>query len=262
MLDVSTSSLRQFDEQEQRIQSIAAALKQLAATAQDIAKNAAFTSSEATSARGQAEEGKNVLDDAQVAMQLLSDAISNACEHMKQLNLRTDNIGNILEVIQGISGQINLLALNAAIEAARAGEAGRGFAVVADEVRSLAHRTQSSAGQIQILIEELQVGARTTVEQMLVNQSQSQTSLGIARDASARFCSVTDRMSLIDGQSLSMATATEEQTAVIEGLNADISEINGINQFNVKNLEETLTSCTSLDREAVKLQRLVDEFRI
>lgn len=262
VLDVSNASLRQSDEQDQRTQSVAAAINELGAAAQEIAGNAASASAVATSVRGQAEDGKSVLDHGRQAMEVLSDAINTASSSISELHQRTDNIGKILDVIQGISGQINLLALNAAIEAARAGEAGRGFAVVADEVRSLAHRTQSSASQIQGLIEELQIGAKTAVDQMEASHFQSQKSLEIAQEASKRFREVTERMSQIDGQNLSVATATEEQTAVVDTLNQDINQISDLNGKNIENAKSSLAACVALDKEALRLQHLVGEFRI
>ncbi|MEM8266418.1 methyl-accepting chemotaxis protein, partial [Morganella morganii] len=100
------------------------------------------------------------------AMNELSEKISASCANIEALNSRTVNIGQILEVIKGISEQTNLLALNAAIEAARAGEAGRGFAVVADEVRNLAQRTQQSTAEIEGLIQRLQQGAGEAAERL------------------------------------------------------------------------------------------------
>jgi methyl-accepting chemotaxis protein len=262
VLEVTNASIRQSDEQDQRTQSVAAAINQLGAAAQEIAGNAASASTAATSARNQAENGKAVLDNGRQAMETLSEAINTASSSISELHKRTDNIGEILEVIQGISGQINLLALNAAIEAARAGEAGRGFAVVADEVRSLAHRTQNSASQIHGLIEELQASAKAAVDQMAISHHHSQKSLEITKDASERFQTVTLRMSQIDGQNLSVATATEEQSAVVETLNQDINQISDLNGKNMQNAKSSLAACVALDDEALRLQRLVGGFRI
>ncbi|WEK32013.1 MAG: methyl-accepting chemotaxis protein [Candidatus Pseudomonas phytovorans] len=262
VISASNSSMTNSDEQSNRTNSVAAAINELGAAAQEIAGNAAQASQHASSARLLAEEGQQVVERNIAAMNRLSDLIVTSSGHIETLNNKTVNIGQILEVITSISQQTNLLALNAAIEAARAGEAGRGFAVVADEVRNLAHRTQESAQQVQTMIEELQVGARASVETMDQSQRHSQDSVQIANQAGERLDSVTVRIGEIDGMNQSVATATEEQTAVVEAINMDINEINMLNQEGVENLQATLRACSDLEQQAGRLKQLVGSFRI
>jgi methyl-accepting chemotaxis protein len=262
VLSASNASMTNSDEQASRTNSVAAAINELGAAAQEIARNAADASQQASSARHQAEDGRQVVEQNIAAMRELSAKISASCAQIEALNSKTVDIGQILEVIKGISEQTNLLALNAAIEAARAGEAGRGFAVVADEVRNLAHRTQSSAQQVQQMIEQLQVGAAASVQTMTESRRQSDSSVSIADRAGERLGEVTQRIGEIDGMNQSVATATEEQTAVIESLNMDITEINTLNQQGVENLQSTLRACGDLDQQARRLKQLVDSFRI
>ncbi|AWM93282.1 chemotaxis protein [Pseudomonas sp. 31-12] len=262
VLLASNSSLSNFDEQSTRTHSVAAAINQLGAAAQEIANNASDASQQASAARQQAEDGRQVVERTIQVMNELSGKISTSCVNIEVLNSKTVNIGQILEVIKGISQQTNLLALNAAIEAARAGEAGRGFAVVADEVRSLAGRTQTSAAEIQQMIEELQIGARESVTTMTESQQHSEESVSIANLAGKRLSSVTQRIGEIDNVNQSVAAATEEQTSVVEALNVDITEINTLNQQGVENLQSTLRACTELERQADRLNQLVGSFRI
>ncbi|UUC51474.1 methyl-accepting chemotaxis protein [Pseudomonas citronellolis] len=262
VVNASNSSMANSDEQATRTNSVAAAINELGAAAQEIARNAADASHHASDASHQAGDGRQVVEQTIAAMNQLSEKISYASTHIEALNSRTVNIGQILEVIKGISEQTNLLALNAAIEAARAGEAGRGFAVVADEVRNLAHRAQESAQQIQGMIEELQVGAREAVNTMGESQRYSLESVEIANRAGQRLASVTGRISEIDAMNQSVATATEEQTAVVDSLNMDITEINTLNQEGVENLQATLRACADLENQAGRLRHLVDSFRI
>ncbi|SDI44138.1 methyl-accepting chemotaxis protein [Pseudomonas panipatensis] len=262
VVNASNSSMANSDEQANRTNSVAAAINELGAAAQEIARNAADASHHASDASHQAGDGRQVVEQTIAAMNQLSEKISYANTHIEALNSRTVNIGQILEVIKGISEQTNLLALNAAIEAARAGEAGRGFAVVADEVRNLAHRAQESAQQIQGMIEELQVGAREAVATMTESQRYSLESVEIANRAGQRLASVTGRISEIDSMNQSVATATEEQTAVVDSLNMDITEINTLNQEGVENLQATLRACADLESQAGRLRHLVDSFRI
>ena len=262
VVNASNSSMANSDEQSNRTNSVAAAINELGAAAQEIARNAADASHHASDANHQAEDGKQVVEQTIRAMNELSEKISASCANIEALNSRTVNIGQILEVIKGISEQTNLLALNAAIEAARAGEAGRGFAVVADEVRNLAHRAQESAQQIQKMIEELQIGAQEAVSTMTESQRYSLESVEIANRAGERLSSVTGRIAEIDGMNQSVATATEEQTAVVDSLNLDITEINTLNQEGVENLQATLRACGELETQAGRLRQLVDSFKI
>nr|WP_312932072.1 methyl-accepting chemotaxis protein [Pseudomonas sp.] len=262
VVSASNASITGSEEQSMRTNSVAAAINELGAATQEIARNAADASQHASGASEQANDGRQVVEQAIGAMTSLSVKISESCQQIEVLNASTDEIGKILDVIKGISQQTNLLALNAAIEAARAGEAGRGFAVVADEVRNLAHRTQESAEEIHRMITSLQVGSREAVHTMHASQVSSEQTVQVANQAGERLASVTSRIGEIDGMNQSVATATEEQTAVVESLNVDITQINVLNQQGVENLNETLRHCDALSQQAGRLKHLVGSFRI
>ena len=262
VVEASNASMGNSSEQAARTDSVAAAINELGAAAQEIARNAADASVQASDARRDAEEGQGMVERTLGSMGELSDKIQASGSHIEVLSQKSNDIGQILDVIKGISEQTNLLALNAAIEAARAGEAGRGFAVVADEVRNLAQRTQTSAQEIQQMIEQLQAGARDAVTTMSESRRFSDDSVRIGGQAGENLRGVTRRIGEIDGMNQSVATATEEQTSVIESLNMDITEINTLNQDGVRNLQSSLNACTELDQQVGRLKQLVDSFRI
>lgn len=262
VINASNASMERSDEQAQRTNSVAAAINELEAAAQEIACNAADASQKASEARTDSQQGQKSMKNAIESMSDLSLKIDASSDRIQELNGRTARIGQILEVIQGISQQTNLLALNAAIEAARAGEAGRGFAVVADEVRSLAHRTQTSAEEIQGMITDLQVGSKDAVNFMMESRESSDQGVMVVNDAGERLQVVIHRIGDIDAVNQSVAAATEEQTSVVAAINVDIIEINSLNEMNVRNLQGTLASCQILQQDADQLQNLVHRFRL
>ena len=107
-------------------------------------------------------------------MNAIADTAVSSSEVVAKLGERSKEIGNIVEVISGISGQTNLLALNAAIEAARAGEHGHGFAVVAEEVRKLAEESQNASKQIGDLIRAIQEETEEAVTAMETGRTEAE----------------------------------------------------------------------------------------
>lgn len=262
VIEATKASIDNSKVQTSRTASVAAAIHQLGAASQEIAGNASRASEYASAARKQGNEGVQVVELNIEAMTRLSELILASSQDLEVLNGKTVDIGQILEVITAISQQTNLLALNAAIEAARAGEAGRGFAVVADEVRNLSHRTQESAQQVQGLIEELQAGAQVVVGTMSRSQKHSAQSVDSANQAGRRLSGVTQKIGEIDAMNQSVATATEQQSAVVETINVDIVEINLLNEAGVDNLQSTLSACADLQAQVARLRLLVGDFRI
>ena len=104
-----------------------------------------------------------------IALEQMSEKMQTTASGMDGLNLRTTQIGGIVQLIREVADQTNLLALNAAIEAARAGEQGRGFAVVADEVRKLAERTSKATMEISTLVTAIQGESAEAMTQMQQN---------------------------------------------------------------------------------------------
>lgn len=102
-----------------------------------------------------ADVGKKELDVLVASIKSVSEAFRLVAEKLKGLSGSVNQVGEILDVINGIAEQTNLLALNAAIEAARAGEAGRGFALVADEIRKLAEQSRASSDRIRVLLNNI-----------------------------------------------------------------------------------------------------------
>ncbi|MBO1520090.1 methyl-accepting chemotaxis protein [Oceanisphaera pacifica] len=212
----------QFSEVDQ----VATAMNEMNTTVNEVARHANDASSAADHANNEARMGHDDVTRSISSMLQLAETVTQADQAMRELETQTQQIGSVVEVISNISEQTNLLALNAAIEAARAGESGRGFAVVADEVRSLAQRTQESTGEIQSMIQHLQNHATTVVAHMHTSQEQAGSSVEIVRAAGHDLERILEEVQRINDMNAQIATASEEQSAVAEEINRNLTQIN------------------------------------
>ena len=178
------------------------------------------------------------------------------------MNENTRHIAAILNVIGEIADQTNLLALNAAIEAARAGEQGRGFAVVADEVRSLAARTQASTAEINQMLEQLYLGANAAVTAMEQTKHSCQQAADTTNLVTENLDTLTTYVFDINGLSNQIATAAEEQSAVTEEINRNLTTISEMVDELNQSGKATLNSATSLAATKEQLVGVVSHFKL
>ena len=240
---------------------VASAMEEMTATVQEVARNAVHASQAAASTDTVAKSGKLVVDEAVNAINSLASEVQSAADVIQELEKDSENIGQVLTVIQGIAEQTNLLALNAAIEAARAGEQGRGFAVVADEVRTLASRTQNSTHEIQKTVEGLQIRARNAVKVMEQGQIQAGNSVQQAASAGEVLDQINYKIHEINDMNNQIACAAEEQTAVAEEINRSINKIGEVSEQTSKRAASTSQSCIELQGLAVSLKTTVGHFK-
>jgi len=250
--------LRQQDE----TMHVATAMNQMSVTVQEIARNAASAAEAAEQADKETSQSRLVVVQSKQSINLLADEVEKATQVIHQLELDSDNIGTILDVIRDIADQTNLLALNAAIEAARAGEQGRGFAVVADEVRSLASRTQDSTQQIREMIEKLQGGAANAVAVMEGGSSQAQLSVQQATQAEASLEVVTKAVATINDMNMQIASAAEEQSAVSAEINRNIHNISQVSDETAQGVQRSTELSGTVTGESNQLLALMKKFRV
>ncbi|KZW98076.1 methyl-accepting chemotaxis protein [Aeromonas veronii] len=204
---------------------VATAIKELAATSQDMAGNALQAARMTQEAQNVVGQGEDVVDRTIKAIDHINREVLRTADTIGQLEQQCSQIGGVISVIRGIAEQTNLLALNAAIEAARAGEQGRGFAVVADEVRSLANRTQGATVEIQQMIEQLQSGARASVTAMSAVSHEAQEGVGLAQEAKQAFGAITEKVDRMVDTNAIIASAIEQQGAVVNEIERNVVRI-------------------------------------
>ncbi|MGY3806938.1 methyl-accepting chemotaxis protein [Aeromonas veronii] len=204
---------------------VATAIKELAATSQDMAGNALQAARMTQEAQNVVGQGEDVVERTIKAIDHINREVLCTADTIGQLEQQCSQIGGVISVIRGIAEQTNLLALNAAIEAARAGEQGRGFAVVADEVRSLANRTQGATVEIQQMIEQLQSGARASVTAMSAASHEAQEGVGLAQEAKQAFGAITEKVDRMVDTNAIIASAIEQQGAVVNEIERNVVRI-------------------------------------
>ncbi|MFJ5187169.1 methyl-accepting chemotaxis protein [Pseudomonas fulva] len=237
-------------------------MHEMAATVQEVARNAEQASQAATGADGEARAGDRVVGEAISQIERLAQDMHRSTEAMTALQQESQKIGSVMDVIKSVAEQTNLLALNAAIEAARAGEAGRGFAVVADEVRGLAQRTQKSTEEIEELIASLQHGTQQVANAMQGSRALTDSSVDLARKAGESLENITGTVSSIQSMNQQIAAAAEQQSAVAEEISRSILNVRDVSEQTASASDETAASSVELARLGGELQMLVSRFRV
>lgn len=259
---VADTTLKAVVDQRTETDMVASAMNEMSATVQEVARHAAQTAQASQEADDESKAGVLVAEQAIDGIRELIAEIESAAGVVQQVEADTASISAVLDVIKGIAEQTNLLALNAAIEAARAGEQGRGFAVVADEVRTLASRTQKSTEEIQNMIERLQLGVKNAVGAMAGAQGRATSGSVCVEKASQSLHVIAAEVATINDMNTQIATAAEEQSAVAEEINRNITTISSIADNTSTGATQTAHSSEELVRLAAELQRLANQFKL
>jgi len=241
---------------------LATALHEITATVQDVASNAVQAADSTQAANDKAFQSNQIVKESITATTQLAQHIEDATNSIDRLDASSNEIGAVMEVIKSIAEQTNLLALNAAIEAARAGEAGRGFAVVADEVRALASRTQKSALEIDHMVQNLQNMATEAVDTMNNSKSLANTNVHQARLTGESIESIVNHIGVINDMNIQIASAAEEQSAVIEQLSDNVFRINEVSLETTQASGSIATTSDNLAKLSINLHEDLQAYSV
>ncbi|MET4685071.1 methyl-accepting chemotaxis protein [Brevundimonas faecalis] len=225
---------RRTEQQAASLEETAAALEQITATVARSAENAVEAGQFVDAARKEAAQGQAV--------------VGRAVAAMGEIERSSNEIGDIIGVIDEIAFQTNLLALNAGVEAARAGDAGRGFAVVASEVRALAQRSAEAAKEIKTLISASgqQVGAGVSL-------------VGQTGEALQRIGDRIERVTSITGE---IVASAQEQSSGLREVNVAVAQMDQVTQQNAAMVEQSTAASHSLAQDARELDRMMGQFTL
>ncbi len=236
-VEISTASndlSRRTEQQASSLEETAAALDEITATVKKAAEGATHARKVVAGTKEDAERSGEV--------------VRKAVEAMGSIEKSSQQIGQIIGVIDEIAFQTNLLALNAGVEAARAGDAGRGFAVVASEVRALAQRSAEAAKEIKALI------------------STSTTQVGegvqLVAETGKSLESIMSKVAEINTVVSDIAAGAQEQATGLQQVNTAVNEMDKVTQQNAAMAEEATAAGRSLAQEAEQLTGLVGQFRL
>ncbi|WED22857.1 methyl-accepting chemotaxis protein [Vibrio sp. JC009] len=258
----SKQNVQGIEAQKEQTQQIAAAMDQMVVAIREVATHTTEAADVAHYSAEQAETGKEIVLKSSSSINELSARLTKCSDSVKELSDKSQNIGNITEVIKEVAEQTNLLALNAAIEAARAGESGRGFAVVADEVRSLALRTQSSIQKIDNTVEQLQAGTIEVVDAIEQSQNDASASVEYALQVNSALEDISASIEQIRTYNVQNSDSMQEQSVATEQMNINIRSINDIALQTAAGSEQSATSARELADSASRLQGSIDKFNV
>jgi len=206
--------------------------------------------------------GREAVQNVATEIEKISSTVKATVTQVNVLQERAREIGEIINVIRGISDQTNLLALNAAIEAARAGETGRGFAVVADEVRQLALRTGEATGEIETMINQVQGDTQASVTAMETTVPQVEKGLTLTHQANELLNDIQRQADDSLVKVLEVVGATNEQVATIDNVAKGMEEITLMSRETSETLKSNVNQAELLENLAKRLKKDTDYFTV
>lgn len=254
--------VRAAEGQDARVIQSASAVEEMTMTAGEVARNSTEAARIAQETAETAKNGQEVMMQTVIGMQQVSQAVVQAANIITTLGRSSDQIGEIVRVIEDIADQTNLLALNAAIEAARAGEQGRGFAVVADEVRKLAERTTKATKEIGDMIRQIQQDTRSAVSSMEQGTTRVGHGVELANKTGEALSKIHSMINSTAGMIQQIANAAEEQSMATRQIAGDLESMTQNTRQTTSGVFKSAKACHDLSMLAGDLQKLVGSFKV
>jgi len=249
-------------EQSAQATEVAGAVEEMTKTIYETTKNTGQATEASKNSGRVAKEGGKVVEETIEGMNRIADVVRKSAATVQALGKSSDQIGEIVQVIDDIADQTNLLALNAAIEAARAGEQGRGFAVVADEVRKLAERTTKATKEIATMIKQIQKDTYGAVESMEEGTKEVEVGKQLAEKAGRSLQEIIHGAENVVDIVSQVAAASEEQSSAAEQISKNIESISSVTQESASGIQQIAHASEDLNRLTLNLQELVAQFKV
>jgi methyl-accepting chemotaxis protein len=249
-------------EQSAQASEVASAIEQMTRTIFETTKNTTIAAEASKTAGSFAVVGGSVVKETIEGMIRISEVVKRSSDTVQDLGKSSNEIGEIVQVIDDIADQTNLLALNAAIEAARAGEQGRGFAVVADEVRKLAERTSKATQEIAVMIKHIQKNTEGAVQSMQQGTKEVENGHALAEKAGNSLNEIINGAERVVDIVTQVAAASEEQSSASQQITQNIELITNVTQQSAIGVRQIAQSAEELNQLTDNLQKLISGFKV